>query len=85
MDDGNDLLQATEKRFRVTLCSEEAGVRETFHLQPNEYLFNSEGWGPNRAEIISLFQPPAVVRSFSVGELFEAVRTIRAENKGHEA
>jgi hypothetical protein len=77
-DDGDDLLEATEKRFEVRLGNEETGVRETFNLQPNEYLFNSEGWGPSRAEIISLFSgSPTVVRNFKVGELFEAVKRIK--------
>lgn len=81
-DDGDDLLEATGKRFGVKLGDEETGVRETFNLQPNEYLFNSEGWGPSRHEIISLFSgSPTFVRKFKVGELFEAVRRKRA-NKG---
>jgi len=42
-DDGNDLLVATEKRFGVALSSDETGVRETFNLGPNEFLFHSEG------------------------------------------
>ena len=45
-DDGNLLLEATDRRFGVSLCSEETGVRETFNLGPNEYLFHSEGIGP---------------------------------------
>jgi hypothetical protein len=65
----------------VRLGNEETGVRETFNLQPNEYLVNSEGWGPPPAEIISLFRSPTVVRNFSVGELFEAVRRIRWKNE----
>jgi hypothetical protein len=75
-DDGDDLLEAAEKRFEVKLGNEETGLRDTFNLQPNEYLFNSEGWGPSPAEIISLFSdsPTITVRSFTVGELFEAVR-----------
>lgn len=82
-DDGDDLLEATEKEFEVRLGNEETGVRETFNLQPNEYLFNSEGWGPSRAELISLFSssPYPTVRSFTVGELFEAVRRIKAKNR----
>src|SRR5258708_22687531 len=73
-DDGDDLLEATEKRFEVRLGNEETGVRETFNLRPNEYLFNSEGWGPSPCEIISLFSGgPTVVRKFTVGELFQAV------------
>jgi len=45
-DDGKELLEATEKRFGVTLCSEEAGLRETFNLGSNECLFHSEGIFP---------------------------------------
>jgi hypothetical protein len=82
-DDGDDLLVATEKEFEVRLGNEETGVRETFNLQPNEYLFNSEGWGPSPDELVSLFSgsPSSTVRSFTVGELFEAVRRIRAKNR----
>jgi hypothetical protein len=80
-DDGDDLLEATEKRFDVRLGNEDTGVRETFNLQPNEYLFNSEGWGPPPAEIVSLFSGgPAVVREFTVGELFQAVRALKAKD-----
>jgi hypothetical protein len=83
-DDGDDLLVAAEKEFEVKLGNEETGIRETFDLQPNEYLFNSEGWGPSPAELTSLFSgsPSSTVRSFTVGELFEAVRRKRAENRG---
>lgn len=80
-DDGDDLLEATEKRFQVRLGNEETGVRETFNLGSNEYLFNSEGWGPSPREIISLFSGgPTVVRKFTVGELFEAVKRIKAKD-----
>lgn len=82
-DDGTDLLEATEKRFEVRLGNEETGLRDTFNLQSNEYLFNSEGWGPSPAEIISLFSdsPSAVVRRFTVNELFDAVRRTKAKNR----
>jgi hypothetical protein len=82
-DDGDDLLVSAEKEFEVRLGNEETGVLETFDLQPNEYLFNSEGWGPSLAELISLFSgsPSPTVRSFTVGELFEAVRRIKAKNR----
>ena len=81
-DDGADLLEATEKQFAVMLGNSETGVRETFNLRPNEYLFNAEGWGPSRAEIISLFSgSPPVVREFTVGELFEAVMRDRAKQR----
>jgi hypothetical protein len=82
-DDGTDLIEAAEKRFEVRLGNEETGLRDTFDLQPNEYLFNSEGWGPSPAEIISLFSgsPSNTVRSFTVGELFEVVRRTKAKNR----
>lgn len=78
-DDGSDLLEATEKRFGVTLASEEKGLRETFNLGPNEYLFNSEGLFP--FGFTSLFGPEPTVREFTVGELFEAVQKARAVTK----
>lgn len=82
-DDGDDLLVAAEKEFEVKLGNEETGVRETFNLQPNESLFNSEGWGPPPAELISFFSgsQSSTVRSFTVGELFEAVRRKKAESR----
>jgi hypothetical protein len=77
-DDGNDLLEATERRFGVSLCSEETGVRETFNLRPNEYLFHSEGIGPEGVAPSLLFGPTVpIVRGFTVGELFNAVRNAR--------
>jgi hypothetical protein len=77
-DDGDDLLKATEKRFGVTLGSEETGVRETFNLGPNEYLFHSEGWNPSPFRFTSLFDSvEPTIREFTVGELFEAVRKAR--------
>lgn len=72
-DDGADLFAATEKRFGVTLCSQGEGLRETFNLGPNEFLFHSEGWGiPFRFTSIFTSVEP-IVRKFTVGELFEAV------------
>src|SRR5258707_127028 len=77
-DDGNDLLEATERRFGVLLCSEETGVRETFNLGPNEYLFHSEGIGPDGMAPSLLFGPTTpIVREFTVGELFNALRNAR--------
>ncbi len=77
-DDGNDLLEATERRFGVLLCSEETGVRQTFKLGPNEYLFHSEGIGPDGMAPSLLFGPTIpIVREFTVGELFNAVRNGR--------
>ena len=82
-DDGNDLLKATEKRFDVTLCSEETGVRETFNLRTNEYLFHSEGGGLGMPfEMTTLFSTTApTIRDFTVGELYEAVRRTKGTGK----
>lgn len=78
-DDGNDLLEATEKRFGVTLCFDDTGVRETFDLGPNEYLFHSEGIGFDGISPSLLFSRGAAitVREFTVGDLFSAVRRAR--------
>jgi hypothetical protein len=78
-DDGNDLLEATEKRFGVTLCFDDTGVRETFNLGPNEYLFHSEGIGFDGVSPSLLFSRGAAitVREFTVGDLFSAVRRAR--------
>jgi hypothetical protein len=63
-DDGSALLEAAQKKFGVDLAPNEAGYRRIFGLGPNEYLFNSEGFG------LSSF----TVRAFTVGELHEAIR-----------
>jgi hypothetical protein len=78
-DDGNDLLLATEKQFGVALCSDEVGVHKTFNLEPNEYLFHSEGLELFPFEMTSLFSATAhSVRKLTVGELYEAVRKAKA-------
>lgn len=71
-DDGCDLLQETERRFGVQLSSPEDGCRRTFGLGPNEFLFHSEGSWPDFLSPLS--SPPPVIRRFTVGELFDAVR-----------
>jgi hypothetical protein len=71
-DDGCELLEAAESKFGIRLCSEGDGYRKTFNLAPNEYLFTSEGG--MISEPISLFSN-SVIRSFTVGELYLAVRT----------
>ena len=77
-DDGTDLLKAAEKMFEVKF----ANLRETFKLGPNEFLFNSEGWGPSPHEIrLWLSRQRITVRKLTVGELFEAVRRIKAEGR----
>ena len=84
-DDGTDLLEAIEKRFNVELASEKNGLRKTFNLQPNEYLFHSEGWGPTIPDLLSFFKrtPTPIVRSFTVGELFDAVEKALKEKSGN--
>ena len=54
-DDGDELLLATQRRFGVKLGSEETGIRETFNLLPNEYLFHSEGFEIFPFRFTSLF------------------------------
>ena len=77
-DDGVELLKAAEKKFNVRFESEQTGLRESFNLKPNEYLFNAEGWGPSPKEFISLFSgPSSIVRKFTVGELFDAIRKLK--------
>ena len=70
-DDGSELLEAAQKRFRVNLAPDETGYRGTFGLGPNEYLFNSEGFGFGAAAI-ALFSNHSV-RAFTVGELYRAL------------
>jgi hypothetical protein len=73
-DDGDELLLATQRRFGVKLGSEETGIRETFNLRPNEYLFHPEGWDIFPFRFTSLFGAEEYTfRKFTVGELFEAV------------
>src|SRR5262249_1359744 len=68
-DDGLELLLKTEERFDVQLSSEAHGFRQTFGLAPNEYLFNGEGFNP-----LNLFRrSSAIIREFTVGELYDAV------------
>lgn len=74
-DDGCDLLEATEKRFGVSLSSEEYGHRKTFNLEPDEFLFHSEGFGPSLSDMLNPFGWSSErVRAFTVGELYGAVR-----------
>ena len=76
-DDGCELLEEIERHFAFRLSSSEHGYRQTFDLPPNEFLFNSEGFGPSPSGIVSLFDPSAIhssIRPFSVGELFNAVK-----------
>lgn len=81
-DDGDELLLATVKRFEIRLGSDETGIRETFNLGRNEYLFHSEGLDLFPFRFTSLFGPEEhTVRKLTVGALFEVVRDAR--KRGH--
>jgi len=70
-DDGRDLLVATERRFNVTMSSYENGYREAFNLNPNEFLFHSEGIGPDLSALLG--GPSPVARTLTAGDLYDAV------------
>lgn len=72
-DDGDELLMATENRFSVRFVTNEYGLKELFNLKPNEYLFHSEGIGCIPIGLLWPFGVRSTVRSFTVGELYEAV------------
>jgi hypothetical protein len=62
-DDGSALLEAAQTKFGVDLAPNDSGYRTVFGLGPNEYLFNSEGFGFGTE----------TVRAFTVGELHDAI------------
>ncbi|MBO0932812.1 hypothetical protein [Fibrella aquatilis] len=90
-DDGDDLLMAVEKHYGISL----EPLRETFAMQPNEYLFHSEGFSPiDFIELIrvtkNLFsstkEPRPFVRPFRVEELFDAVcRLMQSQRSNHSS
>jgi len=83
-DDGCDLLEATEKRFKITLSSAEHGYRKTFNLGPNEVLFHPEGFGPNLPDLLSLAgRHTPVVILFTVGQLYKAVQDALIKKVGN--
>ena len=63
------MFDAAQKKFGVDLAPNESGYRIIFGLGPNEYLFNSEGFG-----LVA-----GTVRAFTVGELHEAIRRAPAK------
>lgn len=68
-DDGDDLLEGVEKAFGIRLS------RESFDLAPNEFLFDSEGFDAFGAIWRTITRKPEPeVRSFTVGELYEAAK-----------
>ena len=75
-DDGTDLLEAVEAHFGLAISDAKTGVRSTFGLGPNEYLFGSEGF--DLIGIGALFrwfrgEPRPSVRDLTIGELHEAL------------
>ena len=81
-DDGVDLLLAVEKKYGISL----EPLRQTFNMQPNEYLFHGEGFG---IDFLALFrlrdEPKPVVRVFRVGELYDAVCRLMSEANQHHS
>ena len=79
-DDGVELLEAAQERFKVNFKDGDGSIRTIFDLRPNEYLFNPEGsflLGSGLTRIITLFSSPNTdpsIRPFTVGELSEAIR-----------
>jgi len=75
-DDGERLLEMAEQHFDVNLSDPDEGIRGTFSLQENEYLFHSEGFDP-----IGLFalidrlmgKPKPVIKSLTVGDFHAAL------------
>ncbi|MDP2769369.1 MAG: DUF1493 family protein [Giesbergeria sp.] len=43
-DDGDELLEALQKRFSVSFTGSDGTLREAFGLEKDEYLFHSEGF-----------------------------------------
>jgi acyl carrier protein len=67
-DDGAEILDRVPDYYEIRFTA------KSFDLAPNEYLFNSEGFDIVPAFVRSLMRKPEPeVRSFTVGELYEAV------------
>jgi hypothetical protein len=80
-DDGIDLLKAIEHKFDMHFEAKDYSFREAFNLGPNEYLFHSEGYPAifGNKEFTTIFGPgPGMVRSPTVGELYEAIQKVSA-------
>jgi len=77
-DDGCELLEEAERRFGVCLSSPEHGYAQTFSLDANETLFHGEGF----LDLFTCFGLAPTVRKFTVGELFNAVRSAPAKHGG---
>ena len=72
-DDGDDLLDAIQKRYGLSFIGHDGTIRSVFGLGPDQFLFHSE---PNLFQFLgSLFGgslDPTKVKSISVGELYRA-------------
>ena len=67
-DDDAEILDRVADYYAICFTA------KSFDLAPNEYLFNSEGFDVVPAFIGTLMRKPEPeVRSFTVGELYEAV------------
>lgn len=67
-DDGSDIVDHVAQFYKIQFTA------ASFDLRPNEYLFHSEGIDLIPAFVRLLFRKPEPeVRSFSVGELYDAV------------
>lgn len=76
-DDGSELLVDAETYFNVSFDTDAHTSEDIFKLADNEFLFHGEGvvWP---SSIFSRY----TVRSFSVGELHEAISKLQAEKEG---
>jgi len=72
-DDGCDLLTDIEKRFGISFKGSDGSLREAFDLEPDEYLFHSEGCNPF-ALLLELFgRTMERVKPITVGDLHRAI------------
>ena len=75
-DDGVALLEAAEEHFGRAISDPETGVRETFGLGPNEYLFGSEGLDLIGISALVRWlrgRPRPTIRDLTIAELYEAL------------
>jgi hypothetical protein len=80
--DGDELLEAVENNYGIQF------TRESFGLDPNEYLFNSEGMDIFGVLIrLVRRKPEPEIRSFTVGKLHHAILTelSKSDRAGSEA
>ncbi|MEM9905801.1 MAG: hypothetical protein AAF921_12335 [Cyanobacteria bacterium P01_D01_bin.44] len=85
-DDGITLIQAAEDHFHIPLASPEHGIRQTFRLGPNEYLFRPEGRTLLRMGSLMRRlrnEPSPIIRDLTVGELHQALLRANTDHKHH--